>query len=65
MLPIVYADRLQSLAPQLVSVVTRWLYYSPKEHVLRLISVYKKTVISIVEDQSQTQTQVSVKHYFY
>ncbi|ODN02865.1 putative E3 ubiquitin-protein ligase HERC4 [Orchesella cincta] len=43
MLPIIYADRLQSLAPQLVSVVTRWIYHSPMEHLLRIIAVYKKT----------------------
>jgi hypothetical protein len=58
LLPVYYADRLQSLSSQLVSVVTRWLYYSPKEHILRLISVYKKTVISIIDDSNQTQSQV-------
>lgn len=58
MLPIIYADRLQSLAPQLVSVVIRWLYHSPKEHLVRLISVYKKTVISVLENTNQSQAQV-------
>lgn len=58
MLPIIYADRLQSLAPQLVSVVTRWMYNSPKDHLVRIISVYKKTVISVLDNTNQSQSQV-------
>ncbi|OXA56991.1 putative E3 ubiquitin-protein ligase HERC4 [Folsomia candida] len=57
LLPIFYADRLQSLSSQLVAVVVRWLYFSPKDHVVRLISVYKKTIVSILDDKNQSQNQ--------
>lgn len=59
-MPIYYAERLQRLAPQLANVVFRWLYFSPKDHIVRLISVYKKTIISIVDDRHQSNSQVNL-----
>lgn len=65
LLPIFFADRLQSLNSQMVSVVTRWMYNGPVDQLVRLISVYKKTILSILEDYNQTQSQVTIIFYLF
>jgi len=57
LIPVYYADRLQSLVPALINVIVHWFFDSPVEQLERLISVYKKTIVMLL-DANQPKGQV-------
>jgi hypothetical protein len=57
MLPIHFAERIQSLTAQLHSVVIHWFFSGPAEQLQRLISVYKRIIVMLIEP-NQFQLQV-------
>ena len=68
-LQIFFAQRILTLNPQLQNVIIMWLYNSPTEHVTRLISVYKKLIVFIIDHYPNSTLQAAsipvTKDYYF
>ncbi|CAG7668726.1 unnamed protein product [Allacma fusca] len=56
-LQVFFAQRILNLPKELCSVVIMWLYNSPIEHITRLISVYKRLIVFLVDRYPKSKIQ--------